>query len=177
MAFVAIYDACVLYPAALRDLLLRLAAAGTVRARWSEAILLDPGRLDRTRTRMIRAVPDCLVTGYEGLIPGLQLPDESDRHVLAAGIRAGAQVIVTFILKHFPDEVLVAYNMEAKHPDDFVVETIDLAPAAVIKVITEQAAALRCPPIAIPQLLDTLREQRLAQSVARLREMFGSASA
>ncbi|HEX6615832.1 MAG TPA: PIN domain-containing protein [Gemmatimonadales bacterium] len=189
MTFVVIYDACVLYPAALRDLLIRLAAAGTVRARWSDTILdeafqnirrnrpdLDPERLERTRVRMIRAVPDCLVTGYEGLVPGLKLPDESDRHVLAAAIRAGAQVIVTFNLKHFPEGVLAEYNMEAKHPDDFVVETIDLAPAAVIRIVTEQAAALKCPPISISQLLDTLREQRLAQSVARLREMFGAAS-
>lgn len=39
MAFVVVYDACVLYPAPLRDLLLRVARTGIVRARWSNAIL------------------------------------------------------------------------------------------------------------------------------------------
>lgn len=187
MAFVVVYDACVLHPAPLRDLLVRMAAAGTVRARWTDAILdecfgsilerrpdLNPQALATTRARMVRSVPDCLITGYEGLIPGLKLPDPDDRHVLAAAIRAGAQAIITFNLKHFPAEALTEYNVEAKHPDDFVVETIDLAPAAVVKIITEQIADLKSPPVSIPQLLNTLREQRLAQSVARLRELFGS---
>ena len=62
MAFVVIYDACVLYPAALRDFLLRVARTGIVRARWSEKILdecfeaivrerpdLKPEALERTR--------------------------------------------------------------------------------------------------------------------------------
>jgi hypothetical protein len=39
MAFVVLYDACVLYPAPLRDLLVRLANTGVVRARWSGVIL------------------------------------------------------------------------------------------------------------------------------------------
>ena len=115
MAFVVLYDACVLYPAPLRDLLVRLANTGVVRARWSAAILdecfrnilenrpeLKPEALQRTRELMTRAVPDCMVTGFEQLIDGLVLPDSDDRHVLAAAIRAGAQAIVTFNLGDFP---------------------------------------------------------------------------
>jgi predicted nucleic acid-binding protein len=187
MAFVVIYDACVLYPAPLRDLLMRLAEAEAVRARWTDAILnecfenilakrsdLDPKKLQRTRELMCRAVPDCLIMGYEGLIESLDLPDPNDRHVLAAAIRAGAQAIVTFSLADFPADKLAAYNVEAKHPDDFVIETIDLAPATVIKVITEQIAGLKAPPMTVLDLLDELRTQRLVQSVARLRELFGA---
>lgn len=37
-SFVAVYDACVLYPAPLRDLLLRLAQTALFRARWTEEI-------------------------------------------------------------------------------------------------------------------------------------------
>lgn len=115
MAFVVIYDACVLYPAPLRDLLIRIANAGIVRARWTDRILdecfdsirdkrpdLPPDALDRTRRLMKEAVPDCVVGGYEPLITGLILPDPDDRHVLAAAVRADAQVIVTFNLKDFP---------------------------------------------------------------------------
>ncbi len=187
MAFVVLYDACVLYPAPLRDLLVRLGNTGAVRARWSAAILdecfrnilenrpdLAPAALQRTRELMTRAVPDCMVTGFEQLIDGLVLPDADDRHVLAAAIRAGAQAIVTFNLDDFPAERLQPYNIEAKHPDEFVIDTIDLSPGRVAAVITEQAAALRSPPRSTAELLDTLRDQGLVRSVAKLREMFAA---
>jgi hypothetical protein len=187
MAFVVVYDACVLYPAPLRDLLLRVGRTGLVRARWSEAILdecfrsilearpdLNAASLERTRTLMNRAIADCTITSYEGLISGLSLPDPDDRHVLAAAIRAGAQMVVTFNLKDFPDETLAPYGLEAKHPDDFVIDQIGLAPGAIVNVIVEQAQALKNPTRTVSELLDTLRECGLVQSVAKLRELFGS---
>jgi len=188
MAFVVLYDACALYPAPLRDLLIRLANTGIVRARWSAMILdecfrnilanrpdLRPEALDRTRELMRQAVPDCMVSGFEDLIDGLELPDADDRHVLAAAIRAGAQAIVTFNLADFPDGKLASYNIEAKHPDDFVLDTIDLAPGLVTAVVSQQANALKSPPRSVGELLDTLRDQGLVRSVAKLRELFGVA--
>src|SRR5688572_6989324 len=140
MAFTVIYDACVLYPAPLRDLLIRIGSKGLVHARWSDQILdesfrnilanrpdLSPAALDRTRDLMNRALRDVRVTGYEGLIDGLTLPDPDDRHVLAAAIRAGAQVIVTANLDDFPEPALTPFAVEAVHPDDFVTHQIDLA--------------------------------------------------
>jgi len=119
-SFVAVYDACVLYPAPLRDLLLR-----------RDRPDLTPEQLQRTRELMDLSVPDCLVTGYEGLIDHLDLPDPDDRHVLAAAIRCQAGVIVTYNLKDFPQAALASHGMEAQHPDDFVSHLHDLAPAAV----------------------------------------------
>ena len=187
VAFVVVYDACVLYPAPLRDLLIRLGASGIVRARWSDTILnecfrnlgkqrpdLPPEALDRTRALMTRAVADCLVTGFEPLLSDLVLPDPDDRHVLAAAIRCGAQVIVTFNLKDFPRDKLTAFEVEAQHPDEFVLGLIDLAPAAVTKVVTEQAASLKNPPRSVGELLDVLLQQGLVQSVAKLRDLFGA---
>jgi hypothetical protein len=188
MAFVVLYDACVLYPAPLRDLLIRIANTGIVRARWSDAILdecfrnileqrpdLKAEALGRTRELMKQAVPDCLVSGFEALINGLDLPDRDDRHVLAAAIQAGAQAIVTFNLRDFPDDKLAPHKVEAKHPDDFVLDTIDLAPGIVANVLSEQAGALKNPPRTVGELLDTLRGQGLVRSVAKLRELFGAA--
>jgi len=188
MAFVVLYDACVLYPAPLRDLLIRIANKGIVRARWSDAILdecfrnileqrpdLKPEALERTRELMKRAVPDCLVSGFEALVNGLDLPDRDDRHVLAAAIQAGAQAIITFNLRDFPDDKLAPHKVEAKHPDDFVLDTIDLAPGIVANVLSEQAGALKNPPRNVGELLDTLRGQGLVRSVAKLRELFGAA--
>ena len=134
MTFVVIYDANVLYPSTLRDVLIRLAQTGQVQAKWTETILdetfrslhakrpdLDETRLQRTRNLMNLAFRDAVVTGYEPLIGSLHLPDLDDRHVLAAAIRARAQMIVTFNLSDFPTEVLADWDVEAKHPDDFLV--------------------------------------------------------
>jgi predicted nucleic acid-binding protein len=112
MTFTVVYDANVLYPNTLRDLLIRIAQSGTVQAKWTNAILdemlaalrrsrpdIPAEKLERLRDLMNKAVRDCLVTGHEPLIEGLKLPDPEDRHVLAAAIKAGAQVIVTRNLK------------------------------------------------------------------------------
>ena len=110
--FTVVYDACVLYPAPLRDLLMHLALSDLYRARWSEAIHdewtrnvllsrpdLAPAQLQRTRQLMNAHVRDCLVTDFEYLIPSLSLPDLDDRHVVAAAIHSGASLIVTFNLR------------------------------------------------------------------------------
>ena len=39
MAFIVVYDANVLYPNTLRDLLIRISQAGLVQARWTNEIL------------------------------------------------------------------------------------------------------------------------------------------
>lgn len=133
MGLVALYDANVLYPNTLRDVLIRVAMAGLVRARWTDAILdevfehllenrpdLDPARLDRTRLLMNKAIRDALVEGYESRISRLKLPDPEDRHVLAAAIKAKASVIVTSNTKDFPTSVLDPYGIVAQHPDAFL---------------------------------------------------------
>ncbi len=183
-SFVVVYDACVLYPAPLRDLLLRIAESGIVRARWTDAILdetfrnilsnrpdLDEEALARTRAMMCAAVPDCLITGYEKLMDGIHLPDPDDRHVVAAAVRAGAQAIVTSNLRDFPNHDLAPWDIEAKHPDEFVMDSIDLAPGVVVRCITEQVAALRNPPLSVGEVLELLRQLGLPRSVAALREL------
>lgn len=111
------------------------------------------------------------MTRFENLEEGLDLPDPDDRHVLAAAIRSGAQVIVTMNLRDFPDHLLERYDIEAKHPDELVLESLDLASGAVVQCVVSQAAACKSPSVSVPELLDTLREQGLVRSVARLREL------
>jgi len=167
----------------VRDLLVRLANTGLFRARWTDQILdemtrsvlrrrsdLTADQLDRTRQLMCTAVPDCLTTGYEGLIPGLTLPDPDDRHVLAAAIRAGSGVIVTENIKDFPAEALEPYNIEAQTPDIFVLHLIDLAPTIVAGVVQAQAAALRNPEMTVSDVLDHLARSGLARSAAALQQ-------
>ena len=182
MRFIVILDACTLYPAPLRDLLLRLAITGLFAAKWTDEIhdewtrnlignrpeLEEP--LKRTRTLMDNAVPDCLVTNYESLICGLTLPDEDDRHVLAAAIKAGAQIIVTFNLKDFPDEILNTYDIEAMHPDSFIEHQLTLQQGLVISTVKRHRAELKNPPKSAEEYLDTLSAQVLVVTADLLHE-------
>ena len=121
---------------------------------------------------MNKAIADVVVDDYATLIPGIQLPDPDDRHVVAAAIRAGAQAIVTLNLKDFPKEQLEPFGLEAVHPDDFVLSSIDLAPAKVCAAVEAQAAALKNPPMTIPEVLVILERFGLVQSVARLMDLY-----
>ena len=176
-------DACVLYPAPLRDLLMHLALTDLFRAKWTDAIheewmrsvLRDRSdlkweQLQRTRDLMNAYVRDCLVTNYEELIPGLTLPDPDDRHVLAAAVRAGADVIVTYNLSDFPAETLTIYGIEAQHPDDFIRHLLDLAPNVVCAAAKRQRQNLKNPPKTVEEFFDALERQGLAQTVAGLKQ-------
>lgn len=182
-SFSAVYDACVLYPAPLRDLLMHLAMTDLFRAKWTEQIHdewtrnvlaqrqdLKPEQLQRTRELMNKGVRDCLVEGYEYLIPGLTLPDENDRHVLAAAIRSCSSVIVTFNLKDFPADLLDSHDVEAQHPDEFIAHLIDLNPARVLEAVARHRASLKNPPKTQDEYLDTLLQQGLPETVALLRQ-------
>jgi PIN domain len=143
---IALYDACVLYSAPLRDLLMQLALTGLFQARWTDQIHdewirnvlanrpdLAPASLARCRWLMDAHVPDCLVAGYEDLIPTLTLPDPDDRHVLAAAIHGGAGLIVTFDLGDFPAAVLGPWHVEAVHPDEFLTRLWDESADTVLQ--------------------------------------------
>ena len=186
MAFIVVYDACVLYPAQLRDLLVRVGMTGIAQVKWTDEILdecfrsilkkkpeLTPERLERTRTLMNRAVRDVLVEGYQGLVDGLELPDKDDRHVLAAAIRCGAQAIVTANLKDFPAEALAPYDVEPLHPDRFLLDLLDLAPGVILKVLDEQVRALKNPPMELAELLERLEDNGLVQAMAEVRRLMG----
>jgi hypothetical protein len=118
---------------------------------------------------MNQHVRDCLVTGYEGLIEGLSLPDPDDRHVPAAAIRCNANAIVTINLKDFPDASLEPYGIEALHPDDFIANELDLHEGVVRESVKTIRARLKSPPKSVDEYLATLERQGLTQSVDRLR--------
>ncbi len=182
-SFTAVFDSCVLYPAPLRDLLMHLAVTDLFRAKWTEDIheewirnvlkdhpQLSRERLERTRRLMDENVRDCLVTGHQALIDGLILPDANDRHVLAAAIQGNADVIVTFNLRHFPEEALAPYQIEAIHPDDFLLCQIDLSISIVCGAAKRHRSQLKNPPKSVDEYLASLERQGLPQVVAQLRQ-------
>jgi hypothetical protein len=166
VAFPALLDACVLVPIRLTDLLLRLAEAGTYRLLWSRDVLDEVERNlpkvgvtpDKARTRvqqMREAFPDALVTDYSALVPAMT-NHPKDRHVLAAAVRADAAVIVTANVKDFPPPALQPYDIDAVHPDDFLLDQLDLYPAQTTRCIREQVADCRNPAITIGHFLRSL---------------------
>lgn len=176
-----VLDACVLYPSFLRDLLIRLGLTGLYQPKWSAIIEdewqrnllanradLTPEQIQRTAELMNTAIPDAMTTGFEPLIDSVDLPDVDDRHVVAAAVRSNAESIVTFNLKDFPTPALDAFGIEALHPDDFVMDLLDLNRALVLSVVTTQRSYLRKPPMSVDDYLEALLRQGMAQTVKEL---------
>ena len=181
---VAFLDACVLYPALLRNFLMHLALRDLFQARWSDrvheewiAVLLHNrpdltfAQLARTRRLMDQNIDEALVSGYEHLIDRITLPDPKDRHVLAAAIHGGASIIVTVNLRDFPPEVLATYGIEAQHPDTFVGARLDEYQDDAVAALHEMRLDLKNPPFSMPELLASLARQGLAQTVTELRRL------
>src|SRR5258708_2478873 len=127
---VAIYDACVLYPFHLRNLLVQCAVDRLVEARWTDEIheewirslsasnpALSPRHLYAARDLMNAVLPAATVSDYEAITPDIVLPGADDRHVVAAAVAAGASVIVTWNVRDFPATELRKYRLRAQTPD------------------------------------------------------------
>lgn len=177
----ALLDACVLVPVSLADTMLRVAEKGLYRPLWSDRILVEaqdaiaeirPGVDAAKRFAVMRqAFSDALITGWEGREVGISLPDPDDRHVVAAAIHGGAHAIVTANLADFPSAALHPLGLEAVHPDDFLLDHLDLSPAAIAQVFIEQAADTRRPPLTRQELATILGRAgvpRFADEVIRL---------
>lgn len=177
----AFLDACVLYPAPLRDLLLELAVSDLYRAKWSNAVHeewisallknrrdLTRDRLERTRDLMNAHTRDALVMNFERLINDVELPDARDRHVLAAAITGRADLIVTINLKDFPADRLRRWGIGVQHPDEFLVRQFQAAQPAFLRALRTTRLRLRNPPKSAEEYLDTLRAQGLHVTAAAL---------
>jgi predicted nucleic acid-binding protein len=183
--YTAVLDANVLYPNLLRDILLSLAVAGLYHARWTTRINDEWARnlvanrpdieskIGVLLEQVNAAVPDCLVEGYEYLIDGLTLPDADDRHVLAAAIAGHADAIVTANLKDFPAKVMAQHGIEAQHPDDFIMNQLELRPFEALEVFKRVRAKRRNPECSAAELIDMVEKSGLPQTAQHLRAHAG----
>ncbi len=149
--------------------------------RWTDAIheewigsLVAAGRatgerLLRTRAIMRKVLPEADINGYEHRIARLTLPDPGDRHVLAAAIHAGAEIILTFNLKDFPAEILAPFGLVARDPDAFLGDLYESDPEAVIAVAEAARMNLNLSAPSVEAFVNTLERQRLVRFAARLR--------
>lgn len=179
--FIVLLDANVLFPFTLRDTLLRAAAAGFYQVRWSATILdevernltktstIPADKAARLRAVMEREFPEAMVTDYEQLIVAMT-NDEKDRHVAAAALKTGAQVIVTFNVKDF---YTLPEGVETQTPDVFLWNQFDLNPDSFIELLGEQANDLVKAPVSFDELL-ARPERVLPDMVAAVRERITS---
>jgi len=161
--FTALVDACALAGALKRNLLLTLAEAEFFRLRWSNQILDETeaaitsilsgkgvedaaDRAARARTAMVTAFEEACVDDFSGMIGAVVgLPDENDRHVVAAALKTSASVIVTDNLKDFPAHILTPLNLEARSADAFIADTIALDPGRAVAAIRRMRERFRRP--------------------------------
>lgn len=177
-SFVVLLDACVLYSAPVRDLLLNLAEQGLYSPKWSKMIEeewlrnlltnrpdLSRNKLDRTLYAMNTAFPDAMVDSFEEIINSIELPDKNDRHVLAAGIQSKADLIVTFNLKDFPQDSLDQYDIRVIDPDLFACGLSEINEAKAIQGFENQLASLKNPPKTREELKVILKKCGLSKFV------------
>lgn len=175
------YDSCVLYPAPLRDLLMRLALTDLFRAKWTDEIheewisnlLINRSdikrkHLEKTKDMMNMHVRDCIVDEYQGLIESLSLPDQNDRHVLAAAIHSECSAIITYNLRDFPERAIRQYGIDAQHPDDFIINLIDISAEAVCFSVRGHRVSLKSPPKTVDEYFEILRKHSLIKTIGEL---------
>lgn len=179
--YVVVYDTCVLFPNTQRDLLIRLSIKELVQAKWSSEILdelrttlksrrdMSDEQLDNLVDLMNQAVPDCMVDDYAGMATDVKLPDERDRHVVAAAIRSRAQAIVTDNIKDFPAEELGRYGISVFTPDEFVLNQISIDDRTAYACLQQIADSRVNPTMGIDDVMHELENSGLLLSMAKLR--------
>jgi len=179
--YLALLDANVLHPAFLRGALLWFAEESLYRPAWSADILtewrrslqrrhpdIDDATVAQMQGLMTEQFPDAEIDGYAGLVEALELPDPADRHVLAAAIVGRCQGIVTANLRHFPAARVAAFKMEVVHPDDFIVNIIDLHPNRALAACKRHRAAMTRSRPDADAFLERYRAAGLIQAHGRL---------
>ena len=182
--FRALLDACVLYPAPVRDLLLTLAGSRLYEPLWSREIQnewkrnllanrpdLSEDQLNWTIGRMNNSFRGANVAGYEPYISSITLPDVDDRHVVAAAIKGNADVIVTFNLKDFPVSEIEPLGIEVVHPDNFVLNVIDLDEQTAVQGFKKMVNRLKNPPLSDEDVLKALEKSGITKGVIKLRKL------
>lgn len=170
--FTCVLDTNVIYPLEIRDLLFWFAYYDLYTPKWSVHIFEEwedvmkrknvPSlEISKRINRANQAFPDALVTNYDKLIDGLELPDSDDRHVLAAAIKTNANVIVTNNVKDFPEEYVNSFGLAVKTADDFLTDIIDLNPEAATSAFKELVLNRTNPDLDQFEVLDILRNRGL----------------
>jgi predicted nucleic acid-binding protein len=167
--FQAVLDTNVIYPLISRDLLFWFAHYDLYTPKWSkhifdewEEVMIRKGLDQKDAAKRIATVnsafPEALVKNYEFLIPTLNLPDQKDRHVLAAAIKSNSNCIVTNNLKDFPKELVNKFGVQVISGDDFLVELIEIYHDQAIAAFKEMVLTRKSPKMEEIEILNQLKK-------------------
>ena len=188
---VVVLDACVLYPAAQRDLFMWLAAGGVINAHWTNEIHdewmrnverdyeIGRGALDRVRKLMDRAAGDALIGRYRRHERLFSKTHAKDRHIAAAAVAArkisGADIvtIITWNLKNFDRKELAVVGLVAENPDAFLCHLLAASPENTVAAFTRMRDNLRNPSKTSRECADTLAAQGLRKFARLITPMLG----
>jgi len=181
VAFRVLYDANAIFGSLQRSILVR---AGIHQARFNLRVLLTEEILDEMvhavgtrypdiqpehraslKAAIIRAIPDCLITGYDETAVASNIRDPGDRHVVAAAVHTNAQLIVTQD-RDFSETALAPHGLAAQSPDDFLTDLFDVNQSTAKELVGEEASARG---IAFDALVDLLEERGLIRFAQHLR--------
>jgi len=170
--FICVLDTNVIFPVEVRDVLLWFAHyrlyipkwTADIHREWAEVMKrkgVPKAEIEKRCHKMNEAFPFASVNNYESLIEKLELPDNDDRHVLAAAIKVNASQIVTNNLKDFPIAYLASFGLVAKSADDFLADIIDLDHETSVAAFRELVMYRRNPEMDEYQVLDAMRRNGL----------------
>ncbi len=176
-----LFDACVLYPQYLRDVILRLAhpSRGLYSPRWSPLILaevernlvenagVDAGRAAAMIALMRLHFPDAEVSPPDELVAAMT-NHPKDRHVLAAAVHAQCDLLVTDNVKDFPVASCAPFGVAVATADEFLSDVHEQEPDAMLEVVGRLALALRKPAMTVHDVVAALARARLPQLAAAL---------
>ena len=139
-------DACIIFPTVMREMLIETAAAGGFTPLWSDKILeewrhaagradFEVGGIAGVEIALLKASwPKAMVQTDPTVIETLSLPDQNDRHVLAAAIAGEAEILLTRNLKDFPTKTLARHDIVRREPDGFLLEFAQNGPVDMLEV-------------------------------------------
>lgn len=173
--FTCVLDTNVIYPIDIRDLLFWFASYDLFTPKWSKHIFsewenvmkrkgIPDEEIKKRLSKAQHAFPDALVDNYEPLVNSLELPDDKDRHVLAAAIKTNANIIVTNNMKDFPAAYLASFGLTAKTADDFISDTIDLNTGLALEAFRALVLNRTNPNLDEYEVLDRFRKIGLIDS-------------
>ncbi len=181
--FTVVLDACTIFPMLPRDVLLTLATHGFFSPKWSPRIRAEwtrnlaarmreraidadaQKRVDRIAAAMDAAFPDAEVVTELPEPAILEPVHEKDRHVVVTAIAAHADAIITFNMTDFAAAHLKEHlQIEVIHPDDFVMDLVDLNEKRAVAAFRELRARKKNPPWETGELVQRLRDTTLVQT-------------
>lgn len=164
---VVLADANILYSRTMRDYFLYAAGEGVIEIHWSQPILDEMSRNLREKLGLTSAatarlemlmndyLDDALVVlAHDDLaiLDGVEM-DDGDRHVVAAAVTAGADVLLTENIRHFPRTWMSEHGIELMPAGDLLALLAKEFPSQM-RAVHEKA--VRFSPRSEPEILATL---------------------